>query len=96
MAEYYHLARNHGRSQGRPVSGLGSRLLNSRFEIRRQGRFPCATPWPTLLAKVGKEGLKSSSVASFAPHFDLCGNRETGELSQLTGVACAANSKFAI
>ena len=58
--------------------------------------FPCAAPWPSLLAKVGKERLKSSSIAGFNPNFDLCRNGEANELSQQIGIACAADSKFAI
>nr|WP_198117227.1 hypothetical protein [Massilia rhizosphaerae] len=58
--------------------------------------FPCASPWPVLLAKVGKERLKSGSIAGFNPHFDLCRDGETNELSEQIRAACAADSKFAI
>jgi len=42
------------------------------------------------------ERLKSGRIAGFDPYFDLCGNGITDELSQQIGVACAADSKFAI
>ena len=55
-----------------------------------------STPWPTLLAKVGKECLKSGSIAGFDPHFNLRGNWETSKLSQQIRVACTADFEFAI